>query len=149
MAMKISKRALKWIIAVTAVVAVVAIIGVRSWQKSRTALPKGIVAGNGRVEAKLVDLAAKEPLRVKEILVDEGSSVAPNQVLVRLATVTLEAQLAEAKANIAAAQEKLAIAKASIIKQNSEIKLAEVEANRSKNLVEERAGSQRELDVRN
>jgi HlyD family secretion protein len=68
---------------------------------------------------------------------------------VRLDTVTLEAQLAEAKANIAAAREKLAIARASIFKQNSEIKLAEVEANRSKNLVEERAGSQRDLDVRN
>lgn len=149
MAMKISKRALKWIIAVTAVVAVAAFIGVKYWQKARTALPAGIVAGNGRIEAKLVDLAAKEPLRVKEILVDEGALVAPNQVLVRLDTVTLDSQLAEARANIAAAQEKLAIAKASILKQHSEIKLAEVEADRSEKLVQDRAGSQRELDVRN
>ena len=98
--------------------------------------------------AKLVDVAAKEPLRVKEILVDEGALVKPGQVLVRLDTVTLEAELAEAKASIAAAQERLAVAKASIVKQKSEIELAEIEVDRSAKLVEEGAGSQRELDVR-
>jgi HlyD family secretion protein len=149
MAEKKSKRALKWIIAVTALVAVAAFIGFKVWQKSKTALPEGIVSGNGRLEAKLVDVSAKEPLRVKEILVDEGALVAQNQVLVHLDTVTLVSQLAEAKANIAAAHEKLAIAKASIIRQKSEIKLAEVEVNRSQNLLQDRAGSQRELDVRN
>jgi HlyD family secretion protein len=65
-----------------------------------------------------------------------------------LDTVTLESQLAEARATIAAAREKLAIAKASIVKQRSEIKLAEVEVNRSQKLLDDRAGSQRELDVR-
>ena len=37
------------------------------------------MAGNGRIEAKLVDVAAKEPLRVKEILVDEGALVNPDR----------------------------------------------------------------------
>ena len=144
---KISKKSLKWIIPLAAVL-VAAFIGFNYWQKSKNALPKGIVAGNGRIEAKLVDLAAKEPLRVKEILVDEGALVSPGQVLVKLDTVTLDSQLAEAEAAIAAAQEKLAFAKASITKQKSEINLADVEVERSKKLVEERAGSQRELDVR-
>jgi HlyD family secretion protein len=144
---KISKKSLKWIIPL-AVVAVAAFIGFNYWQKSKSALPRGIVAGNGRIEAKLVDLAAKEPLRVKEILVDEGALVSPGQILVKLDTVTLDSQLAEANAAIAAAQEKLAFAKASITKQKSEINLADVEVERSKKLVEERAGSQRELDVR-
>jgi HlyD family secretion protein len=40
------------------------------------------------------------------------------------------------------------VAKANIVKQKSEIDLAGVEANRSKRLVEQGAGSQRELDVR-
>jgi len=147
MSKKISKRALKWSIALIAVVAL-GLIGFRYWKTKEAALPEGIASGNGRLEAKLVDVAAKEPLRVKEVLVDEGSLVKPDQVLVRLDTVTLEAELAAANASVAAAQEHLAFAKASIVKQKSEIDLAAVEVNRSGKLVEDGAGSQRELDVR-
>jgi len=146
MSMKISKRGL-WII-VSVAVALAAFIGFRYWQKSKTALPEGIASGNGRLEAKLVDVAAKEPLRVKEILVDEGALVKPGQVLVRLDTATLESQLEEAKAGVEAAHEKLALAKASIVKQKSQIKLADIEVARAQNLVKQGAGSQRELDVR-
>jgi len=145
---KISKSTVKWIIAVVAVV-VVGFIGFRYWQAKQTALPEGIVSGNGRIEGKLVDLAPKEPLRVKKILADEGDLVKPGQVLVQMDTVTLEANLAEANAAVAAAEERLALANANISKQKSEIALANVEAVRSKNLVAEGAGSQRELDVRN
>jgi HlyD family secretion protein len=147
MSKKISKRGLTWII-VSVAVALAAFIGFRYWQKSKTALPEGIASGNGRLEAKLVDVAAKEPLRVKEILVDEGALVKPGQVLVRLDTATLESQLEEAKAGVEAAHEKLALAKASIVKQKSQIKLADIEVARSQNLVKQGAGSQRELDVR-
>ena len=147
MSKKISKRGLKWII-VSVAVALAAFIGFRYWQKSKTALPEGIASGNGRLEAKLVDVAAKEPLRVKEILVDEGALVKPGQVLVRLDTATLESQLEEAKAGVEAAHEKLALAKASIVKQKSQIKLADIEVVRAQNLVKQGAGSQRELDVR-
>ena len=147
MSKKISKRGLKWII-VSVAVALAAFIGFRYWQKSKTALPEGIASGNGRLEAKLVDVAAKEPLRVKEILVDEGALVKPGQVLVRLDTATLESQLEEAKAGVEAAREKLALAKASIVKQKSQIKLADIEVVRAQNLVKQGAGSQRELDVR-
>ena len=144
---KISKRALKWIGASLGV-AVVAFLGVRYFIKRHNALPEGIVSGNGRIEAKLVDVAAKEPLRVKEILVDEGALVQPGQILARLDTVTLQSQLAGAKASIDAAEEKLAAANANIVKEKSEINLAEIEMERSQRLVADRAGSQRELDVR-
>jgi HlyD family secretion protein len=147
MAKKPSKRALKWIIA-SAAVLVVAFIGFQFWRKSKNALPDGIVSGNGRIEGKLVDLAAKEPLRVKEVLVDEGSLVRPGQLLVKLDTSTLDAELAEARAAVTAAKERLAVARSSIVKQKGEIGLAEIEANRSRNLLQENAGSQRELDVR-
>jgi HlyD family secretion protein len=126
----------------------VAFIGVRYFIKRKNALPEGIVAGNGRVEAKLVDVSAKEPLRVKKILVDEGGLVKPGQVLVELDTSTLQSQLAEAEANVQAAEERLALARASITKQRSEIKLAEVQLDRSRRLVAQHAGSQQELDVR-
>jgi HlyD family secretion protein len=148
MAKKISKKALKWTLAVVGV-AVVALIGFQYWKAKKSALPEGIISGNGRLEAKLVDVSAKEPLRVKEVLVNEGDDVKPGQLLVQLDTVTLQAELAEAKASVAAAQEHLAVARASIVKQQHQVSLAETEAARSKNLVQQRAGSQRELDVRN
>jgi HlyD family secretion protein len=145
---KMSKRSRRiWIIVLIAVAAV-AFFGIRYWKAQQTAVPKGIVWGNGRLEAKLADVAAREPLRVKEILVDEGDLVTPGQILVKLDTVTLDAQLAEARAGVAAAQEQLAVANATIVRRKSEIDLAKIEIERSRKLVEERAGSQRELDVR-
>src|SRR5690349_13882377 len=148
MSNKFSRRTIKWAI-VGVAVAVIALVGFKYWSMRQSALPEGIVSGNGRVEAKLVDVAAREPLRVKEILVDEGALVTPGQVLVRLDTVTLDAQLLEANQQVLAAEEKLAVAKASIAKQKSEINLARIEADRSHKLVQEGAGSQRELDTRN
>ena len=99
---KPSKRTLIWIGA-AALVAVGLFIGVKVWIKQKTKLPEGIVSGNGRIEGKLVDVSAKEPLRVKEILVDEGALVKPGEVLVKLDTVTLDAELAEANAQVQAA----------------------------------------------
>src|SRR3954463_615058 len=42
---------------------------------SKTTLPPGIAAGNGRLEAKEVYIPAKIPGRVKEVLVNEGDTV--------------------------------------------------------------------------
>ncbi len=142
-----SKQNRKWLFAALGVV-VVAFFGVRWWLGKRAALPSGIASGNGRIEAKEVDVAAKQPLRVKRVLVAEGELVKPGQVVVRMDTVTLDAQLAEAKESLAAAREKLAVARAGIVKQKSEIELAKIEKTRSGRLVAERAGSQREYDVR-
>lgn len=143
----VSKKHLMWIIPVV-VIAGGAFFGYQYWKAKRFALPEGIASGNGRIESKLVDVAAKEPLRVKEILVDEGDRVEPGQVLVRLDTITLDAELATAKANVAATQERLAIANAGIVRRKSEIELAKIEVERTRKLVEERAGTQREYDVR-
>jgi HlyD family secretion protein len=137
-----------WIL-IGAALAVVGFFGYRYWKSQQSALPAGIASGNGRLEAKLVDVAAKEPLRVKEVLVEEGDLVKPGQILVRLDVTTLESQLAEANAQVAAAQQRIAVAQASISRRQSEIALAKIEADRARALVAERAGSQRELDVRN
>jgi len=147
MSNKISKPTLKWI-ALFGAAAVIAFAGIWYW-KSLQGLPHGIASGNGRIEAKLVDVAAREPLRVKEILVDEGALVKPGQVLVKMDTVTLEAELAHANQQVAASQQRLAEAKASINKHRSQVNLANTEVARSKKLVADGAGSQRELDVRN
>jgi HlyD family secretion protein len=75
--------------------------------------------------------------------------VKPGQVLVRLDTTTLEAQLTEANARVAATEEELAVARAAITSRKAEIQLATIEQVRTRNLVAVRAASQRELDVRN
>jgi HlyD family secretion protein len=142
-----SKKYRKWTIAVVAV-AIAGFFGARYWIAKRSALPKGIASGNGRIESKEVDVAAKLPLRVKDVLVAEGDLVKPGQVVARMDTVTLDAELAQTKETLAAAQEKLAVANAAIFKRKSEIELAKIEKNRSRRLVAERAGSQREYDVR-
>ena len=144
---KAKKKNFKLVL-ILAVVAVAAFLGIRYWQAQKNALPKGLASGNGRLEAKLVDVAAKEPLRIKEVLVNEGDIVAPNQVVVLLDPATLEAQLAEAKANVLTAEKRLAIANATITRRKSEIRLAKTEVERSSKLVQQNAGSQRELDMR-
>jgi HlyD family secretion protein len=142
-----SKKSLRLMV-FAAVVGAAGFFGYQYWQQMKSNLPKGIASGNGRIEAKLVDVAAKEALRVKEIRGEEGALVHPGEVLVVLDTNTLEAQLAEAKLNVAATQEKEAGTRAAITKKKAEIDLAKIEVGRSQRLVAQRAGSQRELDVR-
>jgi HlyD family secretion protein len=140
----------KYLVVILVVVAGagLALFGYQYWRSLETALPAGIASGNGRVEAKLVDVAAKEPLRVKEILVDEGDLVEPDEVVVRLDTSTLEAELAEARANVASAEEQLAVVKSSIVKKKREAELAEVELERANKLLQSAAASQEEVDRR-
>lgn len=111
-------------------------------------MPEGIASGNGRIESKEVDVSSKLPLKVKEVVVAEGDLVKPGQVVVQMDTVTLQAELAEARESVAAAREQMAVAKAAIVRRKSEIELARIEKERSRNLLAERAGSQREYDVR-
>ncbi len=143
-----SKKLWTRIVVVAAVVVVAALLGFKYWRARQSALPKGIVSGNGRIEAKLVDIAAKEPLRVKEILADEGDIVAPDQIVVRMDTTTLEAELAEGKEKVAAAQESVAAANAAIVKRKSEIELAKLELERTRKLLQDRAASQQQYDIR-
>lgn len=142
-----SKQVLRRIV-LLAVVGCLGFAGFQIWRKSLTAVPKGIAFGNGRIEAKLVDVATKEALRVKEILVDEGQLVAPGEVLVRMDTATLASQLAEAKATVAANEERVAAAKSAVVRQQSEAELATADLDRTRKLFEKKVSTQEELDRR-
>ncbi|MGD9507680.1 MAG: HlyD family secretion protein [Geminicoccaceae bacterium] len=61
-------------------------------------LPAGFASSNGRIEAVEIDVAAKTPGRIVEIMVDEGDFVRAGQVLARMDTAVLEAQRREADA---------------------------------------------------
>jgi HlyD family secretion protein len=143
-----SKKSRRWTIIVVVAAAILLFFGIRYYKAKKAELPDGIGSGNGRLESKQVDVASKQPLKVKDVLVQEGDLVKPGQVLAHMDTVTLEAQLAEANEKVATARESLAVARAGISKQKSEVELAKIEKARSQALVKERAGSQREADVR-
>src|ERR1700751_6396526 len=115
-----SKSSKKWIV-IAIVLVIGGILGYKYWKSTQAALPAGIAAGNGRIEAKLADASAKEPLRVKEVLVDEGDLVKPGQVLVRLDTVTIEAEMAKNEAAVATAREEFTAAKGAISTANADI----------------------------
>lgn len=88
-----------WLLA--GLMAVLAAGGYYAVTQSRNgALPEGIASGNGRIEAVEIDISAKSPGRIKEILVDEGDFVKAGDVLARLDTAQLEAQRRQAEAQL-------------------------------------------------
>lgn len=96
-----------------------------------TTLPSGIVSSNGRLEAERIDIATKFPGRVKEVLVREGDTVTKGQVLARIDTAELEAQLREAEAAVTESEQQLDQAIALLAQRKSESALAEQELQRS------------------
>lgn len=125
---------------------VIGFAGYQYWLNQQSKLPAGIASGNGRIEAKLVDIAAKESLRVKEIMVDEGDIVQPGQVVVQMDTNTLNAQLAQAKAEVVQAEEKIAVNKATIVEAKSKLNLAQTELARYQKLLAKKATTQQDVD---
>jgi HlyD family secretion protein len=89
-----------WIVRGGVAVGIV-LAGFAAWHFSdRGALPEGIVAGNGRIEAIETDVAAKAPGRLLELLVDEGQTVAAGQLIARIDAANLQAQKSEAEARL-------------------------------------------------
>ena len=85
---------------------------------------------------------------MKEILVKEGDLTQPGQVVVRMDTATLESELAEANANVAAAKERVASANSAVVRQKSLVEFAKVEEDRYCRLVATNAASQQDYDAR-
>ena len=98
----------------------VAAVALLLWQLLKPAgLPNGIVGGNGRIEAVEIDVSAKSPGRIREILVDEGAFVKAGQVVAHMDTDVLAAQKAEAQAQLAQAQNAILIAQSQVSQQQS------------------------------
>jgi HlyD family secretion protein len=129
--------------------AVLAVIGgIAAWViLSKPSLPPGIAGGNGRLEARQVDVVAKYAGRLKTVTVDEGDTVDAGQVVATIDTEPLEAELRAAQAQIVEAKENLRVASAQIKVKNAELGLANTQLKRAKPLVKNGAISQQELDV--
>ncbi|MCG5501505.1 HlyD family secretion protein [Ectothiorhodospira lacustris] len=124
------------------------------------AVHPGLASGNGRIEATEVDVATKLPGRVAEIFVDEGDFVTTGQVLAQMDTRSLEAQLAEARAQhqqalttvlsaraqVALRRSDLAAAQALVVQRESELDAAQRRLVRSESLSQRGAISEQILD---
>jgi len=122
--------------------------GLYWWLHRPPALPPGIVFSNGRLEADEIDVATKFSGRISQILADEGDVVKAGQVVARIDTRDLQAQEAQAEAQVLEAEHTITQNRALLAEQRSQRTLAEQELRRARNLVAEQAGTREQLDQR-
>lgn len=104
------------------------------WLYFRTPPLVGFASGNGRLEVKEINVATKFQGRIAEVLVDEGDTVHPGQVVARMDTSSLEAQLRQAKARVQEALKRQLSVKALIAQRQSEQLLATRDLERARKL---------------
>jgi HlyD family secretion protein len=97
--------------------AVVLVLAVAAWEVRQTYLRRSAVNelfGSGFIEATEVDIAPKITGRITALAAAEGDAVHAGQVLVRLDSRDLQAQVDQARANVAAAEAKVAQAASAV-----------------------------------
>jgi len=124
--------------------------GVAAWViLSKPALPPGFAGGNGRLEAKQIYVSTKYPGRIAEVLFNEGDTVDPGQVVARMDTTALEAQLRAKEAEIAQAQEAKKVAATQVDVKAADYDYADKQYLRSKDLVTRGSVSEQEAEIDN
>jgi HlyD family secretion protein len=107
--------------------------GVLLWKYlNGTELPDGFASGNGRIEAIEIDIATKLPGRLETVLAEEGDMVEAGQVVARMDTESLGAQLRSAQAKVRQAQRERDHAVAIVRQRKSECSLADKQLARSR-----------------
>ncbi len=160
--MKVSHKVLLvGTIVCVAVGAVLYTAGVLPWLfNSPRELPAGIVSANGRIEAVEIHIATKTAGRLRELLVNEGEFVNAGDVLARMDTSVVLAQMREAKAQLRQSQSAVAVAKSQVIQRESEkaaadaivaqreaeLDVAKKRLARTESLEKQSATSQQQLD---
>lgn len=97
------------------------LVALVAWQLLKPeGLPDGVVGGNGRIEAVEIDVAAKAPGRVRDILVEEGAFVTAGQVVAHIDSDVLQAQRAETEAQLQLAINAIEIADSQVVQRQSE-----------------------------
>ena len=119
-----SNRLKRWLVLVIILVCVTG--AALAWRVLRNpAQPLTFASGNGRIEATEVNVSTKLAGRLVDVSAREGDDVAKGQVLARMDTKILEADLREAEAAIVQAQHKKASAAAAVAQRQNEIAAAE------------------------
>jgi len=126
----------------------------------RINLGAGFASANGRIEGVEIHVAAKTAGRVTAVLVDEGEFVKAGDVLARMDTAVLAAELREAQARLRQAESAVKVAHSQVTQRESEKAAAEAvvaerEAEfdvakkrlaRTESLVKQSATSEQQLD---
>ena len=140
------RLARNWLI--VGLLAIAAVVGGYIWRRSLPPpLPAGIAVSNGRLEAIRIDIATKLAGRIEAVLVREGDFVEAGQVVARMDTSVLRAQLREAQAQRAKARTAVATANAVVAQRTSELALADTVLRRSEQLVQGGFISPQKLDT--
>lgn len=129
--MKMPKRSVKIALLGLVAVAVAVVVGT---YLTRPSLPDSFAFGNGRTEATSVDVVTKISGRLSEVLAQEGDMVAKNQVVAKLDSKELDAQLRQAEAQEEQAKQQKVYAQAVVAQRESELNLAEKTLARSESL---------------
>ena len=138
-----------WLKALLAVAFIVAAAGGAYWWINRPpGLPPGFAASNGRLEAEEIDVDTKFAGRISEILADEGDLVKAGQVVARIDTRDLAAQLAGARWQAAQAQQSVLQNEATLIEKQSDLKLTAQELQMARRLVKQGFETVEVLDQR-
>jgi HlyD family secretion protein len=140
-----NKKSKRWIV-LGVLLVVAAGAGIAWWWLRAAPLPPGFATGNGRIEATQIDIATKLPGRIKEVLVNEGDFVEAGQVVARMDTQTLEADLHQAEAQVSQARNAVETAKAVVAQRESELSFAQNTLKRSEDLVQKGFISPQKLD---
>lgn len=101
------------------------------WRLFRNDVPEGFALSNGRLEAEEIDISTKFAGRVDEVLFREGDFIDANEIVARMDTKTLQAQLKQAEAKVEQAKRERDQAQAIVQVRESEYSLAKKELNRS------------------
>ncbi|WP_290556782.1 HlyD family efflux transporter periplasmic adaptor subunit [Aestuariivita sp.] len=129
--------------------AALAVVGYVYWQTvTGSALPEGITRTNGRIEAERIDVASKMPGRVAEVMVAEGQWVKADDLVARIDTAELQAELRQAQARVVQAEQQEGQAHALMLQRLSELDLAKVELSRVERLATDGFAAQERLDQR-
>jgi HlyD family secretion protein len=117
------------------------------WQQQRQVRPPdGIAYGNGRLEAEQVDIATKFPGRIVDILVGEGDMVVAGQVVARMDTAEIEAQIRQAEAETRRQRQAVAEADFTVAQRRSELDLVRRNLHRTLTLAAQGHVAQQRVD---
>ena len=142
------KGRLGWLVVLACIVAAGGAGGWYWWQQQLHALHPGFAKANGRLESEQVEIATKYSGRIAEVLAREGDMVDAGQIVARMDTVELEAQLAEAEANVQKAEHEKVAAEALIGQRESERTFAKQELQRTAILRDKGWSTAEKLDER-
>ena len=139
---------MKKIIIALVVIAVagMAAYSVKSYRDNAIYRNPDFASGNGRLEATEINVATKLSGKVEQVLVQEGDFVKKGQLLAKMQTNVLEAELAQAQAVVAVKKAELASAKAGVLQKTSNRENAYRRFKRAEYLVSKNATSEQTFD---